>query len=162
MTKQKRVDIFFYFNKIHLKNITFTKEFRLCTKYFKALWQQLQPWVLVMTLQAWYTCIWGVSPILLCRSSQALSGWMGSVAAQLFSGLSKDVLLGSNPGSDWATQVHWDLSRSHSCVVFAVCLVPFSCWKVNLCPSLRSWALLSRFSSRISVHCFVHLSLDPD
>ena len=38
-----------------------------------------------MMLQAWHTCIWGVSPILLCRSSQALSGWMGSVAAQLLS-----------------------------------------------------------------------------
>ena len=32
-----------------------------------------------------------VSPILLCSSSQALSGWRGSVAAQLFSGLSRDV-----------------------------------------------------------------------
>ena len=31
-----------------------------------------------------------VSPIFLCRSSQALSGWMGSVAAQLSSGLSRD------------------------------------------------------------------------
>jgi hypothetical protein len=43
---------------------------------------------------AWHTCIWGVSPILLCRSSQALSGWMGSIAAQLFSGLSQDVRSG--------------------------------------------------------------------
>jgi hypothetical protein len=43
-----------------------------------------------MTLQAWYTCIWGVSPIFLCRSSQVLSDWMGSVAA-VFSGLSRDV-----------------------------------------------------------------------
>jgi hypothetical protein len=33
--------------------------------------------------QACHTCIRGVSPILLFRSSQALSGWMGSVAAQL-------------------------------------------------------------------------------
>ena len=32
---------------------------------------------------------YGFSPILLCRSSQALSGWLGSVAAQLFSGLSR-------------------------------------------------------------------------
>ena len=39
-----------------------------------------------MTLQAWHTGIWGIYPILLCRSSQALSGWMGSEAAQLFSG----------------------------------------------------------------------------
>ena len=43
-----------------------------------------------MTLQAWNTYIRGVSPILLCRSSQALSGWMGSVDAQIFSDLSLD------------------------------------------------------------------------
>ena len=33
-----------------------------------------------------------------------LSGWMGSIAAQLFSGLSRDVWSGSSPGSGWATQ----------------------------------------------------------
>jgi hypothetical protein len=38
--------------------------------------------------------------------------------------------------------------------------VSLSCWKVNLCPCLRSW---SRFSSRISeVLCSVNFSLDPD
>ena len=38
-------------------------------------WQQLQTQVLLsMALQAWKTCIWEVSPSLLCRSSQALSG----------------------------------------------------------------------------------------
>ena len=41
-------------------------------------WKRLQPWVFLgMTLQAWQTSIWGVSPILHCGSSQALSGWMG-------------------------------------------------------------------------------------
>ena len=45
-----------------------------------------------------------------------------------------------------------DLSRSHSCVVLAVCLGSLSCSKVNLCPSLRSWALWSRFSSRMSLY----------
>ena len=48
----------------------------------------------------------GSSPIPLCRSSQALSGWMGSVTAQLFSGLSRDVRPGSSPGSGWDTQGH--------------------------------------------------------
>jgi hypothetical protein len=37
------------------------------------------------------TPVFGEFDILLCRSSQSLSGWMGSVAAQLFSGLSRDV-----------------------------------------------------------------------
>ena len=75
----------------------------LCWSTF---WQRLQSWVFLgMTLQTWHICIWGGSPIL-CRSSQALSGWMGSVAAQLFSGLSRYVRSGSSPGPDWATQGH--------------------------------------------------------
>ena len=44
-----------------------------------------------------------------------------------------------------------DLSSSHSCVVLAVCLGSLSRWKVNLRPSLRSWPLWSKFSSRISL-----------
>ena len=42
----------------------------------------------------------------LSHSSQALSCWMGSIAAQPFSGLSRDVRLGSNSGSGWAIQGH--------------------------------------------------------
>ena len=57
-------------------------------------------------LLAFPTCIWGLHPIPLCRASQALPGWMGSVAAQLFSGLSRDVWSGSCPSSGWATQGH--------------------------------------------------------
>jgi hypothetical protein len=50
----------------------------------KCLWQRLQPEVFLdITLQTWHTCIWGVSSILLCISSQGLSAWMGS--SQLFS-----------------------------------------------------------------------------
>ena len=44
-----------------------------------------------MTMQAWHTYIWGDSPILLCRSSQALPDWMGSIVAQLFPGFSRNV-----------------------------------------------------------------------
>jgi hypothetical protein len=42
-------------------------------------------------------------------SSHGLSGWTGSVAAQLFSGLSGDWRLGSSQGSDWATQGHSEI-----------------------------------------------------
>ncbi len=35
---------------------------------------------------------------------------------------------------------------------YFVCLGSSSCWKVNLRPSLRSWALWRRFSSRISLY----------
>ena len=79
----------------------------LLSTLLKQLWQWLQPQIFLgMTLQAWHTCICGVSPILLRRSSQPLSGWMRSIAAQLFSGLSRDVWSGSCPGSGRATQGH--------------------------------------------------------
>ena len=37
-----------------------------------------------MMLQDWHTCIWGVTPIFICRSYQALSSWMGSVLHSYF------------------------------------------------------------------------------
>jgi hypothetical protein len=49
---------------------------------------------------------WGVSNILLCRSSLALPGRMGIVTSQLFSGLFRDVRSGSSPGSGLATKGH--------------------------------------------------------
>ena len=55
-----------------------------------------------------------------------------------------------------------DMSQSHSCLVLAVCLGSLSCWQANLRFSLKSSVLWSRFSSRISVFCSAHLSLDPD
>ncbi len=45
-----------------------------------------------------------------------------------------------------------ELLWRHSFVILAVCLGSLSCWKVNLRPSLRSWALWRRFSSRISLY----------
>jgi hypothetical protein len=65
----------------------------------------------------------------LCRSSQALSGWMGNVTAQLFSGLSRNVKSGSSPGSGWATQGHSEslvakpLLRCRGCVLRVVVLL---------------------------------------
>ena len=40
--------------------------------------------------------------------SFSLSGWIGSIAAQLLSGLSRDVQSGSSPGTGWVTQGHSD------------------------------------------------------
>ncbi len=45
-----------------------------------------------------------------------------------------------------------ELSLSHSCVALSVCLGSLSCRKVNLRPSLRSWALWNRFSLMISLY----------
>ncbi len=50
--------------------------------------------------------------------------------------------------SKTVTELLW----SHSFVILAVCLGSLSCWKVNLRPSLRSWALWRRFWSRISLY----------
>ena len=45
-----------------------------------------------------------------------------------------------------------ELSWSHSFDILAVCLGSLSCWKMNRRPSLRSRALWSRFSSRMSLY----------
>ena len=83
--------------------------------------------------------------------------WMGSVGAQLFSSLSRDVQV-------WLghSRTFTDLSRSHPCIGLAVCFRSLSCWKLNLHPTLRSWVLWSRFSSRMSLLCSIHISLNPD
>ena len=77
MTKQKQV--FRNFCKCiqnkKFKYHIYINVFRSFTQYFvEALFsQRLQPQVFLgMTLQAWHNCIWGVSPTLLCRSSQVL------------------------------------------------------------------------------------------
>ncbi len=51
-----------------------------------------------------------------------------------------------------------ELLWSHSFVILAVCLGSLSCWRVNLQPSLRSWAQV--FVQDISVLGRIHLSLD--
>ncbi len=78
---------------------------------------------------------------------------MVNVGGQPFLGLSRDAQLGFKSGlwlghSRTVTELLW----SHSFVILAVCLGSLSCWKVNLRPSLRSWALWRRFSSRISLY----------
>ena len=103
-----------------------------------------------MTLQAWHTCIWGVSTILFCRSCQALSGWMGSVVAQLFSGFSRDVRSGSSPGSGWTTQEHSELLRCLGCVFRVVVLL-----EGELSPQSEVLSALEQvFIMSLSVLCF--------
>ena len=113
----------------------------------KHFWQWLQPRVFLgMTLQAWHTCSWGVSHILLCRSSQDCPCTAIFRSFQRCStGFKSGLWLGH-------ARTFWDLSWSQSCVVLAVWLGSLSCWKVNLHPSLRSWALWSRFPSRNSLY----------
>ena len=76
-----------------------------------------------MTQKTLHTWIWGVSAILLCRSSQALSGWMGTIGGQPFSGLSREGSIGYKSGL-WLShsRTHTELSLSHSCVVLSCAL----------------------------------------
>ena len=100
-----------------------------------------------MTLQAWHTCIWEVSPIFLSRSFHALSGWMCSVAVQLFSGLSRDVQWGSSPGSGWAYPGHLETCPEAAPALTWLCAkghCPVGWWTFTL--------LWNRFSSRISLY----------
>ncbi len=87
-----------------------------------------------------------------CRSSPVLSGWMVNVGGQPFLGLSRDAQLGLSQALLGHSRTVTELLWSHSFVILAVCLGSLSCWKVNLRPSLRSWALWRRFSSRISLY----------
>jgi hypothetical protein len=48
---------------------------------------------------------------------------MGSVAAQLFSGLSRDVRSGSSPGSGWATQGHSETCPEATSALSFVCVL---------------------------------------
>ncbi len=101
-----------------------------------------------MTQQALHTCIGGVSAILLCKSSQAQSYWMGTTSGQPFSGLSRNVRQGSSQGSGWATLGHSQSCPEAAPVLPWLCLGSLSCWKVNLLPSLRFRMFWTRFSLR--------------
>ena len=128
MTKQKQI---FFFLQIYSKD---KKEFSHLHKYsdpllstlLKCLRQRLQPQVFLgITLKAWHTCIWGASPILLCRSSQALSGSMGSITAQLFSGLSSNIQVRAlaGPLKDIQRLAPKPLLRCLGCVLRVVVLL---------------------------------------
>ena len=162
MTKQKlffrNVYKFMTKNKLkyHIKISIQTLYSVLCWSTFGSDYSRV---FLGMMPQAWHTCIWGVSPILLCRSSQALSGWMGSVAAQLFSGLSRDQL-GSSLGSGWPLKdiqklVLKPLLRCPGCVLRVVVLLEGE-------PSPQSEHSGAGFIKGLSVLCSHHLSLNPD
>ena len=69
-----------YMKYIYISNIYIKHEISHLHKYsdpllstlLKHLWQRLQPQIFLgVMIQARHTCIWGVSPILLCRSSQS-------------------------------------------------------------------------------------------
>ena len=114
----------------------------------------------VWTQPALHTWIWGFSAILICRSSQTLSDWMGTINGQPFSGLSRDVWLGSCQGSGWGhSKTFTELSLNHSCFVLAVCFGSLSCWMRTFGASLRSWAL--SFNKYISVRITLLRSAFP-
>ena len=137
----------------------------LLNTLLKHLWQQLMPQVFLnMMPQAWHTDLWAVLPIPLCSTSQAPSGWMGSVGAQPFSDLCRyvqsDSSLGSGWGSGWATHrvVLKPLLWKLGCVLRVVVLL-----KDELSPQSEVKSALEQvFIQDVSVHCCIHLSLYPD
>ena len=81
-----------------------------------------------------------------CGSSQALSGWMGTVSGRPFSGLSREVGMGSS------------LVGPLKNILAAVCFGSLSCWKVHLRPRV----LLMIFIKDIAVLCSTQLFLNTD
>ncbi len=109
MTKQKLdlSQLYKFIKKETLKKNDIAQVFiPLTQNLVKALWQQLQPQIFWgMMQQALHSSIlFYLFAILLFRSSQALSGWLGTIGGQLFIGFSKSVWLVPSPSSDWATR----------------------------------------------------------
>ena len=116
-----------------------------------------------MTLQVWHTCIWGVSPIILCRSSQALSDWRGAslssyfkVSPEMFDRFQVRTVVG--PLKDIQRRVPEPLLHCLACLLRVIVLLEGE-------PSPQSEVLSSLeqgFVKDLPVLCSVHLSLNPD
>ena len=78
-------------------------------------------------------------------------GWKASVhshfqiSPEMFNRIQSGLWLGHS-------RTFIDLSWSHSFEILALCLGSLPCWKMNRRPSLRSRALWSRFSARMSLY----------
>lgn len=85
-----------------------------------------------------------------CRSSQALSGWMGTSSGQWTIVRCLQRCSNRFKSGLWVghSKTFTELSLSYSCIILFLCLWSLSCWKVNPLPSLRSWSLWIRFSWR--------------
>ena len=121
---------------------------------YKRLWQRLQLRVFLgMSVSALHIWIWGFfshSSLQICSSSVKLDGecrWTAIFKSfhRFSMGFMSGLWLGH---SRTFTFLFW----SHSSVALAVCLGSLSCWNVNPRRSLRSFALWSRFSSRICLY----------
>ena len=105
----------------------------------------------------------GLSLILLCRSSQPLSGWMGSVAAQVFQVFPEafdrvQVRALAGPLKDIQRLFPKTLLHCLGCVLRVIVLLEGE-------PSTHSDllnALEQVFIKDLSVLCSVYLSLNPD
>ena len=124
MTKQKQVFRHFCtFDKKSKTEISHLHKYSdpLLNTLLKHLWQRLHPWVFLgMTLQAWHTCIWGVSPILCRLDGERCYTAIFRPLQRCLIGFKSRLWLGHS-------RTFRDLSRSHSCLVLAVCLRSLSC-----------------------------------
>jgi hypothetical protein len=125
----------------------------------KPLWQRLQPRVFLgMTLQAWHTCIWGVSQSSLQILSSCSVGWGAllhscfQVSPEVFDRVQVRTLAG--PLTDIQRLVPKPLLHDLGCVLRVVVLLESE-------PSPQSEdlsALEQVFIQDLSVVCSVHLS----
>lgn len=88
-----------------------------------------------------HTYLWAVLRIPPCSTSQGPSGWMGSVSAQSFSYLSRDVQLDLSLGSGWATQGH-SQSCPEATPLLSVCFG--SWWRVSSRPQFEVLTTLEK------------------
>ena len=109
-----------------------------------------------MMLHAWHTCIWGVSPILLCRSSQTLSGCYFHVSPEIFDRVQVRALV--EPLKEIQRLVLKKLLRCVGCMLRVVILLEDEPSPLSEVLS----ALEQVFIKDLSVLCSVHFSLNPD
>ena len=92
-----------------------------------------------------------------------MSGWIGSIAAQLFSGLSRDVQSGSSPHlAGPLKDIQRLVLKPQLCCLGCVLRVFVLLEGEPLHQSEVLSGLEQVFIKDLSVHCGVHFCLDPD
>ena len=145
-----------------LKYITLTLVFRYCPQYWAdaplAVITALS--LLCIMQRVLHTWIWGFSTFLRCRSSQDLSGWMGTVGG----GVSPEMFDWAGPTKDIHRIVPNPLLHCLGCVLRLI--VPLEGWTYG---PVRSRVLFIKISPKIpafhldiSALWSIQLSLNPD
>ncbi len=142
---------FFYFIVIYVNNHTHTHT-HTHTVHSESIQTPFNCFNCVAALLTLFSAI-------LCKSSQARSGWMGTIGGKTLSGLSRDVRWG--PSQGWATLGH-SQSCPLLCCLGCVLRVIVMLEGEPLAQSEVLSAVEQVFIENISVLCSIQLSLNPD